>query len=230
VLVSSDKAVEPANVLGATKQLAERLVLALGKSSKTAFFVVRFGNVLGSSGSVVPLFQEQINAGGPVTITHPEAKRFFMTIEEACLLILQAALLGQQGDILVLDMGHPMRIIDLANRLIMLSGRRPGLDIPITVTGLRPGEKLEENLFAPTEQVLATAHPKIRAARPTSMDDLAALLAALDELAAACGQGDVERADALLWKLVQEPLSPLTLMHHAPPISQHASMAAVQEN
>ena len=203
VLVSSDKAVEPANVLGATKQLAERLALSLGATGNTAFFAVRFGNVLGSSGSVVPLFQEQISAGGPVTITHPEARRFFMTIEEACLLILQAALIGQQGDILVLDMGQPMRIIDLANHLITLSGKRPGVDITITTMGLRPGEKLEEALFAATEQVMATAHPRIRAARPAALDDRDALLAALDALAAACDSGDVEHVSTMLWQLVR---------------------------
>ncbi len=207
VLVSSDKAVEPANVLGATKQLAERLVLAMGAAGSTAFFAVRFGNVLGSSGSVVPLFQEQIAAGGPVTITHPEARRFFMTIEEACMLILHAALIGRQGDILVLDMGQPMRIIDLANHLILLSGKRPGQDIPITITGLRPGEKLAESLFTPTEHVAPTTHPKIRAARPAALDDLAALLAALDKLAATCDSGDTRVVASLLQQLTHTILT-----------------------
>ncbi len=163
VLVSSDKAVRPANVMGATKRLAELVTLAAGTvSTHTRFVAVRFGNVLGSSGSVIPLFQQQIASGGPVTVTHPEMRRFFMTIPEAAQLVLQAASMGKGGEIFVLEMGEPVKIVDLARKLVLLSGLKPGQDISIEFSGVRPGEKLYEELSAYEEDTVPTHHSKIR--------------------------------------------------------------------
>ena len=164
VFVSSDKAVEPANVMGATKRFGELLVRCAARRSGLPYVVVRFGNVLGSRGSVVPLFQEQIAAGGPVTITHPDVTRYFMTIPEAVRLVLQAGALGNGGEVFVLDMGEPVRIHDLACDLIHLHGYEPERDIPIVFIGLRPGEKLHEKLYTTAEQTQDTAHPGIRVA------------------------------------------------------------------
>jgi FlaA1/EpsC-like NDP-sugar epimerase len=163
VLISSDKAVNPTNVMGASKRLAERVVRAMQAQSggQTSFLAVRFGNVLGSSGSVIPIFRRQIAAGGPVTVTHPEVKRYFMTIPEAVGLVLQSATLGSGGDILVLEMGQPLKIIDVARQLIELSGLRPDVDIEIRITGLRPGEKLVEELQCEGEQYRPTGHPRV---------------------------------------------------------------------
>ena len=166
VLISTDKAVEPVNVMGMTKRLAEELIKQYAESSKgTRFISVRFGNVLGSSGSVVPLFKEQILRGGPVTVTHPEMTRFLMTIPEAVHLVLQAAVIGKAGEVLVLDMGAPVKILDLAKRMISLYGYRPGVDIKVVFTGLRPGEKLDEKLFNTNEVIMSTAHPRVKVAR-----------------------------------------------------------------
>lgn len=165
VLISTDKAVNPTNVMGATKRLAERAILHLARqSSGTRFMAVRFGNVLGSSGSVIPRFQSQIARGGPITVTHPEIIRYFMTISEACRLVLQAAAIGQTGQVLVLDMGEPVKIVDLARAMIRLSGHQPE-DMPIVYTGLRPGEKLFEELLADSEQTVPTACESLRVAR-----------------------------------------------------------------
>ena len=162
VLVSTDKAVKPTNVMGATKRLAEMVSQNYNRiQNKTEFMAVRFGNVLGSSGSVIPIFQEQIKNGGPVTITDPDMERYFMSIPEASQLILQAGSLGLGGEVFILDMGEPIKIVDIANELIRLSGYEPELDIPIKITGPRPGEKMIEELSLPTEQLNKTKHDKI---------------------------------------------------------------------
>ena len=173
VMISTDKAVNPTSIMGVSKQLAERFVHAFSEQASTKFVVVRFGNVLASNGSVVPIFQEQIRRGGPITVTHPEIERFFMTIPEASQLVLQAAAMGKGGEIFVLDMGEPVRIVDLARDLIRLSGLTED-DIEIVFTGLRPGEKLYEELYFEDEEMLPTPHPKLFVAyhRPYALDEV----------------------------------------------------------
>ncbi len=161
VLISSDKAVRPTNVMGATKRVAELFLLAL-QNGRTKYVAVRFGNVLGSNGSVIPIFKKQIASGGPVTVTHPEMRRFFMTIPEACQLVLQASAMGDGGQVRVLDMGQPVKIVDLARNLILLSGLKPDEDMKIKFTGMRPGEKLYEELNTLLEDTVPTTHEKIR--------------------------------------------------------------------
>jgi FlaA1/EpsC-like NDP-sugar epimerase len=164
ILVSTDKAVNPTNVMGATKRFAEYVVRSLSGTGATRFITVRFGNVLGSNGSVVPRFQEQIRSGGPVTVTHPHIERYFMLIPEAVHLVLEAARRGEGGEVFVLDMGDPVKILDLAQNMIRLAGFVPHEDISIVFTGVRPGDKLFEELFDKEERVEPTSHPKLRKA------------------------------------------------------------------
>jgi FlaA1/EpsC-like NDP-sugar epimerase len=189
LLISTDKAVNPSNIMGATKRAAEILCQEMNSRSQTRFLTVRFGNVLGSAGSVIPLFKAQIASGGPVTVTHRDITRYFMTIPEACGLILQSSVIGEGGEIFVLDMGEPVRIGYLAEQLILLSGKRPGQDIEIVYTGLRPGEKLYEELFYADETLLETVHPKIRVT-PGSCGDPAAFARGLDRLRMLCAEDD----------------------------------------
>jgi FlaA1/EpsC-like NDP-sugar epimerase len=172
VMISSDKSVNPTNVMGASKRLCEMLVQtkAMKEGVKTQFVITRFGNVLGSNGSVIPLFKKQIEEGGPITVTHPEITRYFMTIPEACQLVLEAGFMGKGGEIFVFDMGKPVKIVDLAMNMIRLSGLEPGKDIRIEYTGLRPGEKLYEELLSTREEILPTHHEKIKIAKVEKSD------------------------------------------------------------
>ena len=203
VLISTDKAVNPANVMGVTKRVAEIYVQNMDAKSATRFITVRFGNVLGSAGSVVPLFEKQIQAGEAVTVTHPEMERYFMTVREACQLIMQASVLGNGGEIFVLNMGKPVNITRLAEEIIRLSGKVPGREIKIVYTGLRPGEKLHEELFHEREQLMDTSHEQIRLARyrEVSWDLLANRMEELDQ---ACANYDTRRLGELLNWFVPE--------------------------
>ncbi len=203
VLISTDKAVNPANIMGATKRVAEMVCQNMNARSDTRYITVRFGNVLNSNGSVVPLFKEQIAKGGPVTVTHPEISRYFMTISEASQLIMQAAVLGSGGEIYVLDMGEPVKITYLAEQLIRLSGKEPGKDIQIVYTGLRPGEKLFEELFHELEPYETTQHEKIFLAHPRqgNWDNLSVELRSAE---AAVKRYDTRKLKDILLRLVPE--------------------------
>jgi FlaA1/EpsC-like NDP-sugar epimerase len=202
VMISSDKAVCPTNVMGATKRIAELLVRSL-QPADGRYVSVRFGNVLGSNGSVVPIFKEQIARGGPVTVTHPEMRRYFMTIPEACQLVLQASTMGKGGEIFVLDMGEPVRIVDLARNLILLSGLRPEHDIRIEFSGIRPGEKLFEELSVEDEGLLATHHQKIRVFAG-EMKPWEQIGSQLEGLRKCCDGSDVEESVTILREMVPD--------------------------
>jgi FlaA1/EpsC-like NDP-sugar epimerase len=203
VMISTDKAVNPTNVMGATKRAAEIYVQALSRTSSTKFTTVRFGNVLGSNGSVIPLFKEQISSGGPVTVTDKRIIRYFMTISEASQLVLQAGGIGIGSEIMVLDMGEPIRIVDLAEELIRLSGLTPYEDIDIVFTGLRPGEKLFEELLIEGEGILPTIHKKIKVLAPVNIE-LAPVAENLDSLYEAARSSELDRLIELLKLLVPE--------------------------
>lgn len=207
ILISSDKAVNPTNIMGTTKRVAEIYCQNLNRRVSTQFITVRFGNVLGSAGSVVPLFQKQLQMGGPITVTHPDMQRYFMTIPEACQLILQAMANGDGGEIFVLDMGEPIKISYLAEQMIRLAGKEPGKDIMIEYTGLRPGEKLFEELFHESEQLAPTAHEKLFKAkyRELNWDELSQTMCLLKD---ACSAYENDELHILLKSLVPELHSP----------------------
>jgi FlaA1/EpsC-like NDP-sugar epimerase len=199
VLISSDKAVWPSNVMGASKRVAEQLLLSKCPPG-SAYSAVRFGNVLGSRGSVIPTFTRQIASGGPVTVTDPRMTRFFMSVEEAVQLVLQASLLSEGRDIFMLEMGEPVSIMNLARRMIELSGARIDIDIPIKIVGIRPGEKLQEDLREPEEEILGTEHPFISRLIPISAPE-AWFESRVGQLAAATLRGDGDEVRHLLFAM-----------------------------
>ncbi|MGY3038715.1 FlaA1/EpsC-like NDP-sugar epimerase [Rhodanobacter sp. TND4EL1] len=223
VLISTDKAVNPTSVMGACKRMAEIYCQNLNGQTPTRFMTVRFGNVLDSAGSVVPLFRRQIRAGGPVTVTHPEVSRYFMTIPEACQLILQSASIGTGGEIFALDMGEPVKIRDLAEQMIRLAGKKPGTEVPIVYTGLRSGEKLFEELFHPLENYSATAHAKIFLAqhREVSWELLQALLQKAAEAVNAFDEEELRRCVSSLlpsfrWSEAAQPDNVVSIRRASP--------------
>jgi FlaA1/EpsC-like NDP-sugar epimerase len=212
VMISTDKAVNPTNVMGASKRIAEMYVQSLNYYVKTKnpdstrFITTRFGNVLGSNGSVIPLFKKQIEQGGPVTVTHPEITRFFMTIPEACQLVLEAGAMGKGGEIFVFDMGKSMKIADLARKMIMLSGFEVGKDIEIVYTGLRNGEKLYEELLSTQENSLPTYHHKIMIAK-TRDDKFSEVKANVETLINSANDGDDMKLVGMMKYIVPEFVS-----------------------
>lgn len=207
VLISTDKAVNPTNIMGATKRAAEMIIQSLNERSKTEYVAVRFGNVLGSNGSVIPLFKKQIEEGGPVTITHPDIIRYFMTIPEAVGLVIQAGAMARGGEIFVLDMGEPVKILDLATNLIKLSGFEPNVDIEIKVTGLRPGEKLYEELLMSEEGLTKTDNEKIFIGKPMQLDQNK-LYKHLDILRQIVDNEEVSMIDSVMREMVDTYIRP----------------------
>ncbi|MCI5726364.1 MAG: polysaccharide biosynthesis protein [Clostridium sp.] len=215
VLISTDKAVNPTNIMGATKRLCEMIIQAMDKQSKTEFVAVRFGNVLGSNGSVIPLFKKQIANGGPVTVTHKKITRYFMLIPEAAQLVLQAGCFAKGGEIFVLDMGKPVKIYDLAYDLIKLSGFEPNVDIKIEVTGLRPGEKLYEELLMSEEGLKNTSHNKIYIGKPT-FESMDVLQKKLDELRALLYEDDIN--------IIKEKMTSIVPTYHREDTSEEVAI------
>jgi FlaA1/EpsC-like NDP-sugar epimerase len=211
VMISTDKAVNPTNLMGACKRLGEIYVQSLSDRARTQFITTRFGNVLGSNGSVVPLFKQQIAQGGPVTVTHPEITRYFMTIPEASSLVLEAAVMGRGGEIFVFDMGKPVKILDLARKMIQLTGLRPEFDIKIEFTGLRPGEKMYEELFKQCENLLPTYHPKILKAQRSEVDSHFDVM--LDGLVIAAQEFDDDMVRSLIRQMVPEFKQSISIDH-----------------
>ena len=203
VFISTDKAVKPTSIMGASKRMAELVVQALDKKYETRYVAVRFGNVLGSTGSVIPIFRSQIAKGGPVTVTHPDMVRYFMTIPEASQLVLQAGAMGKGGEIFVLDMGEPVKIVDLAEQMITLSGLKVGEDIEIVFTGVRPGEKMAEELMNSEEDVGATRHPKIFIGTMNHVEG-AKVAAGVEELARAARAGETQQVRSAFAKWIPE--------------------------
>ena len=203
VMISTDKAVNPANIMGATKRIAEIYIQNLARSTNTKYITVRFGNVLGSNGSVIPLFKKQIELGGPLTVTHPEIIRYFMTIPEAAGLVIQAGAMGQEGEIFILDMGEPVKIADLAEDMIRLAGLVPGEDIKIQYIGLRPGEKLYEELLLKEEGIQPTRHAKIYIAMSSSLN-LDTLTNMLEELKLAAIDNERSKIDKIIGRILPE--------------------------
>jgi FlaA1/EpsC-like NDP-sugar epimerase len=226
VLISSDKAVKPTSVMGTTKRIAELVVQYMHQRYATRYMAVRFGNVIGSTGSVIPIFQEQIRRGGPVTVTHPEMTRYFMTIPEAAQLVLEAAAMGQGGEIFVLDMGEPVRIVDLAKQLIVLTGLKAFKDIEVVFTGLRPGEKLSEELRLPEENMSKTRHPKIYIGNIAGYSN-GEILNGIARLAELCGQGDDRKIREALVQVVPEAQLEMgrKATEPAPPLKKHQAVS-----